>query len=53
MQNTWLTVKESASYLRCSKPTLYRFLRKHNITPKKLIGKTLISKESLDAALAA
>ncbi|RYZ26478.1 MAG: DNA-binding protein [Chitinophagaceae bacterium] len=49
---TWLTVKEATSYLRCSKPTLYAFIRTNNITTAKLTRKTLVSRESIDQALA-
>ena len=49
-QICWLTVKEATNYLRCSKPTLYRYIKIYKITIAKL-GKTLISKQSIDAAL--
>jgi len=54
MENqTWMTVKECTAYLRCSKPSLYRYINKHGIIKTKLIGKTLISKQAIDAALEA
>lgn len=49
-QTSWLTIKEAMAYLKCSKPTLYRYMKTHKITTAKL-GKTLVSKQSIDAVL--
>jgi excisionase family DNA binding protein len=49
---TWLTINEACDYLRCSKPTLYRYLKDRTITTAKLANKRLVNKASLDKALA-
>ena len=47
----WMTVSEATKYLKCSKPTLYKYISLYNITTAKLLGKYLVSKKSLNDVL--
>ena len=49
--NEWLTTAEAQAYLKVSKATLYRYINAGKIKTSKIIGRTLVSKASIDSAL--
>lgn len=46
-----LTLKEAAARLRCSIPTVYRFLNKNELAAKKIGVRTFIAANELDEFL--
>ena len=47
----WLTVSEAMKYMKCSKATLYRYIKKYQIQVARLTGRTLVSKQSINDVL--
>jgi excisionase family DNA binding protein len=47
-QKRLFTVNEACSYLAISRMSLYRLIRREEILPVSLAGRTLIDKEDLD-----
>jgi len=47
----WLTIGEAMKYMKCSKATLYRYIKKYQIQVARLTGKTLISQQSINSVL--
>jgi len=47
----WLTIGEATKYMKCSKATLYRYVKKYDIQVARLTGKTLVSKQSINSVL--
>jgi len=49
--HNFLTIKQAMAFLNCSKPTLYNYIRHYHLPVVKLIGKTLICKQSIENLL--
>ena len=50
-EKTWFTVKEAASYLGVSQPTIFRWMKSGILSSYKVGGSTRFSKDGLDAAV--
>ena len=51
-QDTNYTIEETAKYLRVTQQTVYNYIKDGKLTPKKMVGRTLISRFDLQNALA-
>lgn len=53
LDSPWLTIAEAARHARISRSTLYKFMARGDLRPRKLGARTLLARQELDRLIEA